>query len=377
MTENPVLFPPFRLERYFARHEFTAPRLLCVSDCETLTAGALLDFEPGARQAFENLALGYTDSHGAPGLREEIAGLYQGIGPGNALVHVGAQEAIFTFAAACLKPGDEAIIHVPCYQSLEEVARGLGCSVVPWTARMENGFVPDPDELARLVTARTRAIVVNSPHNPTGACLDASGTARVAEIAANAGCLLFSDEVYRFMEHGPGEAPRPACELYERAVSLGVMSKSFGLAGLRVGWAACRDETALAAMAAAKDYTTICGSAPSEFLAALALRHKDAVLGRTRSITLGNLILLDEFMARHAARFAWVRPTGGPIAFPRLAGGDDAGAFCRDVLDGCGVLLLPGGLYGDEWASHFRIGFGRSDFARGLGVLDQYLSERG
>lgn len=254
--------PPFRLERYFARHEFNAPHLLCVSDCQSMSAGELLDLEPGSREALERLWLGYTESPGGHGLRAGIAGLYDGFGPANVLAHVGAQEAIFTFAQACLSPGDHVVVQVPCYQSLSQVAETVGCTVTPWVAREENGWIPDLDELERLAGPGVKAIFVNSPHNPTGSRLDAAAMERVARIAAGRGCLLFSDEVYRFLEYGEASVARPACELYERAVSLGVMSKSLGLAGLRVGWAACRDTGVLAAMAQVKDYTTICGSAP-------------------------------------------------------------------------------------------------------------------
>lgn len=366
-------FPPFLLERYFAQHEFSAPHLLCVSDCQTMSMGELLDLEPGSRQAFERLSLGYTEAPGGAGLRAEIAGLYADLPPDNVLVHVGAQEAIFTFATACLEPGDEVIVHTPCYQSLHQVAATRGCTVIPWVARHENGWAPDPDELVRLVTPRTKAIVVNSPHNPTGFCLDRAAMERIVSVAARQGCLLFSDEVYRFLEYGVSEPPRPACDLYERAVSLGVMSKSLGLAGLRVGWVASRDKAALSAMAAVKDYTSICGSAPSEFLAALALRHREVILDRQRALTVANLDLLEAFMTRHTHLFDWVRPTGGPIAFPRLGTGQDAESFCEEVLSGSGVLLLPGRLYGDAWKAHMRLGFGRADFAQGLDALESFL----
>jgi aspartate/methionine/tyrosine aminotransferase len=364
-----VKLPPFELERYFAQHEFTVPHLLCVSDCESMTVGQLLDLEPGSRERFEALSLGYTEAQGGLELREEIARLYDGLAPGAVLVHVGAQEAIFTFASACLEPGDEVVVHMPCYQSLHQVAASRGCTVVPWTAREENGWIPDPDELARLVGPKTRAVILNSPHNPTGARLDRLAMERVVEIASRHGCLLFSDEVYRFLEYGPSEAAPPACDLYERAVTLGVMSKSLGLAGLRVGWVACRDKAVLAAMAQVKDYTTICGSAVSEFLAALALRRKGVILSRLRELTMANLDLLRRFMAAHTDALAWAEPSGGPIAFPRLASGHDAEPFCAEVLRQSGVLLLPGRLYGDAWKHHFRMGFGRSGFGNGLAAL--------
>jgi len=178
------------------------------------------------------------------------------------------------------------------------------------------------------------------------------------------------------MEYDEEHAPRPACELYDQAVSLGVMSKSLGLAGLRVGWVACRDKGVLEAMSVVKDYTTICGSAPSEFLAALALGRKDAILSRIRGLCTRNLELLKGFMDRHAGMFAWVEPKAGPIAFPRLASGEDSQPFCREVLEGAGVLLLPGKLYGEQWKAHFRVGFGRTSFAEGLAAWEAFFENR-
>lgn len=368
--------PPFHLERYFAQYEFNAPHLLCVSDCQSMSIGELLDLEPGSREKFENLSLGYTEAPGGRLLRERIASLYRDIGYPEVLVHVGAEEAIFTFATACLKPGDEVVVQTPCYQSLYQVAQSRGCRVLPWVCREENDWTPSLDELERLVGPKTRAVFVNSPHNPTGSCLTQMSMERIVEIAARAGSLLFSDEVYRFMEYDEGHAPRPACELYEKGVSLGVMSKSLGLAGLRVGWVACRDKGVLEAMSVVKDYTTICGSAPSEFLAALALGRKSAILSRIRAISMRNLELLKSFMARHAGKFAWVEPKAGPIAFPRLASGEDSDPFCREVLEGAGVLLLPGKLYGGQWKAHFRVGFGRTSFAEGLSAWEAFLENR-
>jgi len=368
-----VNLPPFRLERYFAQHEFNAPHLLCVSDCQSMSVGELLALEPSSREKFDSLQLGYTETPGGWLLREQIATLYEGFDPQEVLVHVGAEEAIFTFATACLHSGDEVIVQTPCYQSLYQVAESRGCRVLSWVCREEDGWVPDLDELARLVNRRTKAVFINSPHNPTGSCLTPKAMEGIVEIVTRTGCLLFSDEVYRFMEFEEEQAPRPACELYDRAVSLGVMSKSLGLAGLRVGWAACREKGILEAMSGVKDYTTICGSAPSEFLAALALRRKDVILSRIRKLIQANLSLFKSFMDRQAGVLAWVEPKAGPIAFPRLASGEDSESFCRDVLEGSGVLLLPGRLYGEEWKAHFRVGFGRSGFAEGLDAWDTFL----
>jgi aspartate/methionine/tyrosine aminotransferase len=150
------------------------------------------------------------------------------------------------------------------------------------------------------------------------------------------------------------------------------MSKTYGLPGLRIGWVATRNESLLSKMAALKDYTTICNSAPSEFLAELALRHRQTLIERNLGIITHNLSLLDEFFARQYERFAWQRPKAGPIAFPRLLG-EDVEAFCHDLVVKAGVLLLPGTIY-DDSGNHFRIGFGRKNLPEGLERLEAYLA---
>ncbi len=368
--------PPFELERYFAANEFTAKRLLCVSDCQPLTVGELLSLKEGAAEAFAALPLGYADSRGAPELRQAACALYEGIAPENLLVHVGAEEAILTFFASVLQPGDRVVVQAPCYRSLRDVPAALGAHVVDWPGHQEDGWIPDLDFLRTALAEKTRAVVVNFPHNPTGALPHRDVFREIVRLCEQAGAVLFSDEVYRFLEYDPADRLPAACDLSETAVSLGVMSKSFGLAGLRVGFAASRNARVLAGMARIKDYSSICGSPATEFLAALALEKREQVLARTRAITLRNLAAATDFMARRADIFSWAAPKAGPIAFPRLADGGDAGALCDRLLAATGALLLPGRVYG-PYPGHFRLGFGRADFTEGLAVLDAFLDREG
>jgi aspartate/methionine/tyrosine aminotransferase len=363
--------PAFKLERYFARHEFSAPCVLCASDCESVTVADLLGLEPDARERLDRLALGYTQSPGSPALRQEITRLYQTIRREEVLVHSGAEEAIFLFMHAALGPGDHAVIHHPCYQSLRDVPRSLGCRVSEWEADEREGWRLTAEGLTRLLRPNTRVIVLNTPHNPTGYLMPEETFREVSEIAEANGIVLFSDEVYRESEHEAIDRLPAACDLNPRAVSLGVMSKTYGLPGLRIGWVATRNAAILEGMAALKDYTTICASAPGEFLAEVALRHREALTKRNRRIIHDNLRLLDEFLDRHADRFRWERPKAGPIGFPRLLRGS-AERFCEAAVRDAGVLLLPGSVY-DDPEEHFRIGFGRRNFPEGLTRLAELL----
>jgi aspartate/methionine/tyrosine aminotransferase len=363
--------PPFKLERYFAQYEFNVQYLLCGSDCQSFTIQELLQLEPDALERFQAHWLGYTESPGSPTLRAEIARMYTGISADDVLVHSGAEEAILLFMQAVLNQGDHAIVHSPCYQSLSEVALSLGCQVRRWVGSEPGGWRLDLDELERSIQPNTRLIVVNTPHNPTGYLMERSDYVELNHIAQAHGIVLLSDEVYRESEYLLEDRLPSACEINAMAVSIGVMSKTYGLPGLRIGWIATHNQSILRQMASLKDYTTICNSAPSEFLAELALRHRQKLAQRNVEIITHNLSILDEFFARHSDLFAWQRPKGGPIAFPRLLRGDIE-VFCDDLVQQAGVLLLPGPLF-DDHGNHFRLGFGRQNMPAAVERLEEYL----
>jgi aspartate/methionine/tyrosine aminotransferase len=354
--------PPFRLERFFARYEFNTEFLLCASDCEAMTVEDLLSLEPDADSLFRQTWLGYTESQGSTPLRRAICSLYETIDPGQVLVHSGAEEAIFLFMHAALQAGDHIIVHTPCYQSLTDVARGLGCDVTPWTAREQNSWALDLAELPALLRPSTRAIIVNTPHNPTGYLMPRSDFDHLNNFAREYDLQLFSDEVYRGSEYDPASRLPAACDQGSHAISLGVTSKTYGLAGLRIGWVATHNKILYERMAALKDYTTICNSAPSEFLAELALRHHHRLAERNLGIIRTNLVVIDDLFARHQDLFEWIRPQASSMGFPRLLRGN-VEEFCDRLVRQAAVLLLPGSVYSDQ-GNHFRLGLGRFSVCR-------------
>ncbi len=367
--------PDFGLERYFAKYEFNSPFPICCSDCQSFSIGEILDMAPGSSEWMRDLRLGYTESSGSPELKEEIARLYSSVEPDQILVHAGAEEAIFNFMNVVLDKGDHAIVHFPCYQSLFEVARSIGCDVTRWRTREKDGWTLDIDFLKDAVQPNTKAVIINTPHNPTGYLASREIFRRIIELSREHGFLIFSDEVYRFLEYDPADRLPALCDMDENGLSLGVMSKSLGLPGLRIGWIATRNRALHARMAAFKDYTTICNSAPSEFISTIALRNKERIIERNLNIVRDNLEVLNRFFEKYEDRFNWAPPKAGPIAFPSLRGEQDATAFCRDLVAKSGVLLLPGTLY-DASCNNFRIGFGRSNLPECLQHLDDYLADR-
>lgn len=365
---------PFKLERYFAKHEFSAPYLLCSSDCESMSLEELLALEPGADEQFKSLWLGYTVSQGNPELRQAITSLYETVTADQVLVHSGAEEAIFNFMNVTLKPGDHMVVHAPYYQSLGEVARGIGAQVIEWRADPQHAWRLDLDDLKAILTDRTRVVVVNLPHNPTGFLPRGNFIHELSALSERHGFVIFADEVYRGLELDPSDRLPAMADVNQRAVSLGVMSKTFGLAGLRIGWIATRNAMLFKQMAAFKDYTTICSSAPSEFMATIALRHAEVIARRNLQIIRDNLDLLDRFFHQHPDLFAWQRPKAGSIAFPLLQKGS-VDEFCADLVSKAGVLLLPGSLYGPGYNA-FRVGFGRRNLPKALEKFEDYIKKK-
>jgi aspartate/methionine/tyrosine aminotransferase len=363
----------FELERFFARYEFAVRHLLCASDVEGWPMAGLLELADAESAAlWRDLRLGYTEAPGHPLLRAEIASLYEGIAPDEVLVFSGAEEAIFIVANVLLGPGDHAIVTWPAYQSLHEVARATGADVTLHELRAGEGWTIDLDRLRSQLTPRTRLVVVNVPHNPTGALPDPATFRAIADIAADAGATLLSDEVYRFLEHAGAERLTAGADVGPHAVSVGVLSKSFALAGLRIGWLATHDAALLDRAARFKDYTTICASAPAEILGLVALRARDRVLDRSRRIVDANLARLDAFFERQAGRIEWVRPRGGPVGYPELRTGVPVDRFAEELLATEGVLIAPGSIFSHP-GNHFRLGFGRSDLPAALAGLERLL----
>lgn len=365
--------PPFKLERYFAKYEFNTEFLLCSSDCEAMSISDLLASEDGAAERFHQVWLGYTESQGSLALRKEICRMYETITPEHVLVHTGAGEAIYLFMNTAFEPGDHLIVHSPGYQSLAEVARGAGCEVSLWTAREENGWRLDLNELKHLIRPNTKGVVINTPHNPTGFLMPRADFDALNRFVQERELLLFSDEVYREAEYDPGLRLPAACDYGDHAISLGVTSKTYGLAGLRIGWVATRNKRIYQKMASYKDYTTICNSAPGEFLAEVAMRHRERLAQRNVDLIKKNLEIVEELFIRRADLFSWVRPLAGSMCFPRLLSGDIE-SFCDSLVRSAGVLLLPGTMY-DETENHFRLGLGRKNLPQAVERLEEFLEK--
>lgn len=372
---------PFHTERFFAIHEFTAPYLLCASDCESLTVDELLRLAGASWESIGELWLGYTESQGAPALRERIAALYTSVDPGWVIGLAAPEEGIFVTMHALLEPGDKVVVLTPCYDSLANVVEYLGCRVLRWRIAEAGGPPDGPGgwqldlgELERLVTPDTRLVIANFPHNPTGYLPSHDEWQAIVHIVERAGAWLFSDEMYRGLEYDPAVRLTSGCDMYERGITLAGLSKTHGLAGLRAGWLALRDTSLRDRILGWKDYTTICASAPSEALAQIALQAGDVLVERSRRIIQDNLALAEPFFARWRDIFRWNRPQAGSVAFVGLRN-RSARDFSDSLVAEQGVLLLPGTSLGAD-DHHVRLGLGRRNFRDGLERLNRYLVRR-
>lgn len=372
--------PDFRLETFFSRWEFNARFNLAASDAESMAMTELLAMaDEQDRTAWHELRLNYTETFGAPALRQEIARGYEHVTPDDVLCFAGAEEGIFCAMSAVLDPDDHAIVVVPNYQSLEELPRSL-CDVTGVALDAAAGWALDVDEIRAAVRPNTRLIAVNFPHNPTGRVIPRDDFAALVELATANGIVLFSDEVYRGLERDATRRLPQAADVSPTAMSLGVMSKAYGLPGLRIGWIACRDQAMLRRMEHIKHYLSICNAGPSEVLALIALRSRERLLARTRAIIAANLEHLGAFFAERRDQFEWYVPDGGCIGYPRYLGDDGVEEFCRAAVEDAGVLLLPASVYATSLAptpaDRFRIGFGRSNAPQALDTLGRHLVRR-
>ena len=370
----------FALEVYFSKWEFAAKYNMTASDAQSMTLGQLLALGTAQdRAAFESLGLGYTETFGAAPLRHEIARTYDTVAPEHLLCFAGAEEAIYVAMRVLLTAKDHVIVITPNYQAAETVPLSI-CEVTGVVLDIDRHWDLDMDALRSALQPNTKLISINFPNNPTGKILPRHTFGELVDLCRSRGIWLFSDEVYRLLERDPSIRLPQAVDAYERGISLNVMSKAYGLAGLRVGWLACKDRAMLERFEHYKHYLSICNSAPSEALALIALKSRETLLTRNRKIVRDNLDALNAFFADFRPLFEWREPDGGCVAFIRYLGGDGVEEFTRRLVEETGVLFLPSSIYRSDLGAVpdncMRVGFGRTFVPQGLAALRQWLDQR-
>ncbi len=373
----------FALERWMTRWELEVDYDICESGILPLSLDGFQELlDPETANALEReigeMPLSYSEARGSLALRSALASTYRDVSPDDILVTTGAIEANFLIFNALLDPGDHVVAVSPAYQQLHSVPKAIGADVTPWdVVAGPSGFRYDLERLASLLRPDTRMIVINSPHNPTGALLDSDELDYVLDLARDRGAWVLSDEAYRWLEIPGGEPlPEPARDRYERAISVGTLSKPFGLPGLRVGWMAADEDVASQAWSL-RDYVTLSPTKISDSIARVAIDHRDRIFARNGSIMTANLEFARRWFAEHADLASWSEPRAALLAMMRYHLKMDSVTLADRLAAEAKVMLAPGSAFGME--GHLRIGIGQHPeiFAEGLrrtGVFLRSLS---
>jgi aspartate/methionine/tyrosine aminotransferase len=363
-----MILEPFQMERMQSEWENRVPHNLSESGVHPMTVEELLD--PSEREEVLRERLLYVQSNGSEALRSAVAALYPGADASNVVVTNGTAEANYISIWKLVEPGDEVVMMLPNYMQIWGVVRGQGATVVPWTLREEQGWAPDVDELSRLLTPRTRLVVVCNPNNPTGSILAPDAMRAIVDRTAARGAWLLADEVYRGAEREGEETPS-FWGSYDRLLVTCGLSKAYALPGLRIGWVVGPAAT-VAELWGRKDYLTISPGALSDVLARKAVRPdvRARILARTRGILRANYPVLAEWVGRHGGDIRMVPPRAGAIAYARYSWPVNSTELVTRLRDQHGVLIVPGDHFGMD--RFLRIGFGNEpdDLRAGLAHID-------
>jgi len=315
-----------------------------------------------------------SESFGGARLRAALADRWTGGDVDPVMVTHGSSEAIYIMMHTLLEPGDEVIVVDPAYQQLYDIAAGLGCRITRWPLARERGFAADLPLLRELAASRPRMIVVNFPHNPTGASITVAEQQELVEIAAEAGAWLVWDHAFGELTYATDPLPLPTG--YDRCIAFGTFSKSYGLAGLRVGWCLAPPEV-LARAAVLRDYIALYVSPVLEFFAEKAVRNADRIVALQRTHAADNLRVVQDWAARAPERVRFAAPAGGVCAFVEFPHEGDVTALCRRLAEQHRVLLVPGECFGPDLTGYARLGFGgtKAELEAGLSAIDQALLE--
>jgi aspartate/methionine/tyrosine aminotransferase len=349
---------PFLLDRWLNEHQFATPPIefdLAASTGPRWTWRDLATrLAPDALERVLDTPVSYAPATGSWALRVAIAEM-AGVSPDQVMIVTGASEALWILFLAAAEPGGNVVLPQPGYPTFDEAPRYLGLEVRRYHLRASAQHAIDLEEVAASIDDRTALVVVNTPHNPTGAVVSDVQLQQLNHLAIERRTRLVVDEVYHPIYHGPTSTS--GARLPE-ATTVGDLSKALCLSGLRIGWIIDHDPVRLAQYEDARSYLTISSTPISEVFAEAAVRARDTILARARAVTARNLTVLDALFDEHADQLGWVRPRGGLTAFPWLRSDADARPLCINAA-AAGVLVAPGDCFG--MPSHLRLGFGATD----------------
>jgi capreomycidine synthase len=366
-------FPIAKLEDWYRDNYFTTEIDISGSGVRDYTLGEARRMAGISHDELDSLLMQDSRTLGAPTLRAAIAARYPGARAEQIMVTNGSSEAIFNVMKALLAPGDEVVVMDPHYHSYLSLACIIGCEMKTWRLRYEDGFAPSLDELEGLIGDRTRMVIVNFPHNPTGASLSRDEQRRLIDITAARGAYLMWDAAFADLIYGD-EKLLDFHALYDRSITVNTFSKAYGLPGLRVGWVVA-SPAVLEDCIRIRDFTVLFMSPLIELIAEKVIARADAFIAPRFEQARRNLATVAAWLDAHRDRFEYVAPRGGVTVFARLTGVANTDAFCSGLIASRNVLLTPGSCFGRP--EFVRIGFGGAprDLQVGLERLSSYIAQ--
>lgn len=367
---------PFAVEEWMNAYETQARFNIAETCVDSVSAAELLEIcgeDPEAFwKEFSGRRLTYGDIEGAPAFREGVCGLYRTLRPEEVIPTHGAAGANHHVFYSLVEPGDRVISIMPTYQQLVSIPEGYGADLRVMRLLLENGYLPDLEELSRLAAAGTKMICLNNPNNPAGALMSGEYLREAVRIAERAGAWLLCDEVYRHLTQEEEPWCDSVADLYERGISVGSMSKVFSLAGLRLGWIASHGEDLRRKLLSHRDYTHISCGMFDESLAAIALKNRDRLLARSRRIVRENLQLLDAWV-QSEPRIRYFKPQAGTTALVFYDYDLPSREFARRLLEETGAFVVPGDCFGEERCMRIGYACDAKTLREGLTAMSAFL----
>ncbi|MGM8213435.1 aminotransferase [Virgibacillus sp. W0430] len=365
----------FKIEEWMNEYEDNAVYNLAETCVDSVTLGELIALGGQTPDHFfknlSDMKLTYGHITGSPAFKGEVAKLYKTVKSDNVLVMNGAIGANFLLLYSLIKPGDEVICVQPTYQQLYSVPESFGATVKLLTLKKENGFFPDLEELAALVSSKTKLIIINNPNNPTGAVMEEPMLQQIVAIAKSVDAYLLCDEVYRGLLQDSSMNVPSIVDIYEKGISTGSMSKALSLAGLRLGWIAASEEI-IEECEKHRDYTTISCGMIDDILAVHALKNYDKIMERNLKIVRDNLEILDKWI-QNEPNINYVKPQGGTTAILSYNYDVSSVDFCLGLYEESGTFLAPGSCFDMEGTVRIGYACDTNVLRQGLQKVSEYL----
>lgn len=368
---------PFHVEEWMNAYETGAKYNIAETCVDSISLDQLFALTGQDKQAFlEEFCqrrLTYGDIEGAPSFRQGVCRLYRGLEPEHIIPVHGASGANHHVFYSLIQPGDRVVSVTPTYQQLYSIPASFGADLQMLPLKAEQGFLPDLDQLRALTAKGAKMICLNNPNNPTGALMPNEMLAEIVEIARQAGAYLLCDEVYRHLDQ-QDQWSESIADLYEKGISVGSMSKVFSMAGLRLGWIACRDQEARRAFLSHRDYNLISCGMFEEAIASLALTHQQPILDRSRAIVRQNLAILDRWV-QSEPHISYVKPQAGATALVCYDLDIPSREFCLELYRKTGAFVTPGDCFGQPRSMRIGYACAKETLEQGLAAISAFLRE--